>query len=729
MIEQREYEAFRAFPAVAGTVSPIRPVDVTTGHARVTLQGTGFSVRIQISNAQPGRGDQPHLFVPPDASFETFKTVTPDDPPTMIPAPVRWLRLIVDAGVITGGNVAESSRTGAEINERLLAGIVQKTTLMEQAAGVGRVATEADLTGKPGTPEKPIAYELTSTNERLLWDGQAIVPGSRGPMLVDVNAQKRIAVDATLYGVQDGADVQTLMAAIAGTPDGAELIVPAGIKLMHNGGRLMIVDRNINVRGNGLTVEAKSDLVDNEQNGGFYFVNCRGTWSDIAYDGRLDTRVPFGGDAANTNQKSGFNVLYNSDMVFERVYGNRCMMDGVYLGHHDDTYPGLPAPTQATMPRLHVVGEVGGSGNYRQGVSVVGCNSLTGDYLIGHNTGKTAGKGTLPMAGVDLEAYVEAGFYNLGVDLKGIKANGNAGHAVLLEQGTQGAIIGSVRGSGNGGGVGAVSLASDNTVYDVNLTNSGIEPSEPVNIVLDGSNNRIIGLTLTCEDGSQAVVIKPTATTGTGVYGALITCKPGSQRTGSVGNDGAGVLDDITVIGGRQTIAGYGVVDVRGAGAVTRNVTATTTGDTTSRPLHIAGGIASNLRHTGYTKAPVLTVPGTRLTVPAVSVEYSQGRAMSQYAPAGLGKIVSVLRDEPDLLIMRVQWTGVWDAGAAGAGRFFIANDAGYAQTIRYVQGYYANDGRVGQIVLLDGNNVDALIPANTFFPMTYTADVEMRRA
>lgn len=171
MIEQREYEAFRAFPAVTGTVSPIRPVDVTTGHARVTLQGTGFSVRIQISNAQPGRGDQPHLFLPPDSSFETFKTVTPDDPPTMIPAPARWLRLIVDAGVITGGNVAESSRTGAEINERLLADIAQTTDEMRAEAGVYPLGREPQA----GDPDRVYRVQRADGLYSVVWKDGAVV--------------------------------------------------------------------------------------------------------------------------------------------------------------------------------------------------------------------------------------------------------------------------------------------------------------------------------------------------------------------------------------------------------------------------------------------------------------------------------------------------------------------------------------------------------------------------
>lgn len=219
MIEQREYEAFAAYPANAGTVSRVRPVDTTAGSLRVTLQGAGFTVRVQISNAQPGRGDQPHLFLPPENSWETHKTVTAADPPTLIPAPVRWIRLIVDDGSVAGGNIAESSKGITEITAETLKGVgtaladvVQNTILMQQAAGVGRVATDADLVGKPAG-----AYELTSTNERLIWTGTAIQAGSRGPMLDP--ARPNVARAGS------GGDLTaTLDAAIAAGKKGIELV-------------------------------------------------------------------------------------------------------------------------------------------------------------------------------------------------------------------------------------------------------------------------------------------------------------------------------------------------------------------------------------------------------------------------------------------------------------------------------------------------------------------------
>lgn len=63
-----------------------------------------------------------------------------------------------------------------------LDGIAQSTQTLMQAAGIGRVATEADLASKPAG-----IYELTGSNERLEWTGQAIKPGSRGPALAEAS--------------------------------------------------------------------------------------------------------------------------------------------------------------------------------------------------------------------------------------------------------------------------------------------------------------------------------------------------------------------------------------------------------------------------------------------------------------------------------------------------------------------------------------------------------------
>ena len=47
----------------------------------------------------------------------------------------------------------------------------------------GIVASEADLVGQPANADgSPRLYELTSTQEKLLWTGTQIVPGSRGPI-------------------------------------------------------------------------------------------------------------------------------------------------------------------------------------------------------------------------------------------------------------------------------------------------------------------------------------------------------------------------------------------------------------------------------------------------------------------------------------------------------------------------------------------------------------------
>lgn len=107
MIERNGYAGFSAFPAEAGTVGPHRPIDALTQSTRVTLSGNAFTVRVQISNAQ-SQTAAPHLFVPPDDSFETFATLTPPAAPLSIPGPARFVRLIVDSGEVTDAHIEES---------------------------------------------------------------------------------------------------------------------------------------------------------------------------------------------------------------------------------------------------------------------------------------------------------------------------------------------------------------------------------------------------------------------------------------------------------------------------------------------------------------------------------------------------------------------------------------------------------------------------------------------
>lgn len=116
-IEARGYPAWNSFPVTGPSTSPSRPIDVTTGGARITLSGTTFSARIQISNAQ-AKTVAAHLFLPAENDWETYSTVTATDGPVFISAPVRWVRILLDSGTITGGQVEESTRVTPMVNDQ-----------------------------------------------------------------------------------------------------------------------------------------------------------------------------------------------------------------------------------------------------------------------------------------------------------------------------------------------------------------------------------------------------------------------------------------------------------------------------------------------------------------------------------------------------------------------------------------------------------------------------------
>lgn len=114
-IEQTQVPGFTAYPAPAGTTGPIRPIDTTTSTVRTTLIGSSFVVDIQISNAQDST-TPPHLYVPPDNSFETFRRVVATDFPTDIPQPVRYVRLVVVSGSVDNATIAQTSQRAATVS-------------------------------------------------------------------------------------------------------------------------------------------------------------------------------------------------------------------------------------------------------------------------------------------------------------------------------------------------------------------------------------------------------------------------------------------------------------------------------------------------------------------------------------------------------------------------------------------------------------------------------------
>lgn len=92
----------------------------------------------------------------------------------------------------------------------------ENTLIVKQvldSVDIGRVANQDELVGKPkGT------YDLIATKERLLWDGNIIVPGSKGKVYADVddvtNVKNRIpSVDAQYFGIlPNGKDMSAKLA-------------------------------------------------------------------------------------------------------------------------------------------------------------------------------------------------------------------------------------------------------------------------------------------------------------------------------------------------------------------------------------------------------------------------------------------------------------------------------------------------------------------------------------
>lgn len=149
-IEQRSYPVFPGFPVTGPQTSPPRFIDTTTGGVRVTLTGNTFTARIQISNAQPGPNQQPHLFTPPESAWETYSTVTAANPPASVSPPVRWVRVVLDSGTLTGGEVAESTRVTPAVNDEAVQAFV-RDRVDQTVPGMVNSSVSGQLTQKVST--------------------------------------------------------------------------------------------------------------------------------------------------------------------------------------------------------------------------------------------------------------------------------------------------------------------------------------------------------------------------------------------------------------------------------------------------------------------------------------------------------------------------------------------------------------------------------------------------
>ena len=147
------YSAFAAFPATAGTTSPVRytPDAANGGSLRLTLSGAAFTVRVQVSNEKatggaslvfnPTGGSQTVTdaqFVP--STWDNFATVVAADAPLTIPGPIRYIRLIIDSGQVDGGTIQEDETRSPSSDTRIIAVATSAGSTAGTASGTAGTA-------------------------------------------------------------------------------------------------------------------------------------------------------------------------------------------------------------------------------------------------------------------------------------------------------------------------------------------------------------------------------------------------------------------------------------------------------------------------------------------------------------------------------------------------------------------------------------------------------------
>jgi hypothetical protein len=199
---------------------------------------------------------------------------------------------------------------------------------------------------------------------------------------------------------------------------------------------------NLSIRGNGSIIQADPTLSDNQFNRGFQFSACHNIdIRDLTYDGRLDARTPFGGDLNNGgneltgNRKSGF-AFYDCDNIrATRIFGRRCMMDGIFMGSVNSTNPGS---------RHGMFNDCSADQCYRQGMSITAAEHTVLINPKMTNTGSLGPtKGTLPMGGIDLESNFDTQPV-LGTVIIGGECSGNL-DGLIFQRASQDSVVMGVR--------------------------------------------------------------------------------------------------------------------------------------------------------------------------------------------------------------------------------------------------------------------------------------------
>ena len=266
-------------------------------------------------------------------------------------------------------------------------------------------------------------------------------------------------------GVTD--DSGAILEAIEALPKtGGTLLFPPGKYIQGDGtskeiGFIFDGYKNIKITGIGAIIEAHPENPPLIATCGFWFKHCENVIVEgITYDGRLDSRQANPGDLQAYNQQHAFNVWEgNKQITFLNVTAKRSMMDGFFVGANI---------THVNEPQNIVLDNCVADSNFRQGLSVVrvdGLRVIGGSYI---NTGRI--KGTLPMAGIDVESNSNAeGQKNNGVEITGILAENNVGTGVFFHTGSEGSTLRNSRIQNNSGhGVATTSGKSRGCVIESN---------------------------------------------------------------------------------------------------------------------------------------------------------------------------------------------------------------------------------------------------------------------
>ena len=280
--EKIGYNVFPALPITGPVTSVAFNMDTATTGANVILTGSSFSARVQVSNAIV-RGGPAHLFIPADASFDTAATLNAASPPTQIPGPFRYIRIVLDSGTLTGANIEETHgiAQSLDLNAASLAG---QTAGAAAGAAIVTPAVDAAL----AVIKRPPLSTAASTRGVIFKGGVPYYPAPSGLLVDGVNITDEGAnglyyratpdVMPWEYGALPGLNYvatnsgAALAAWTLGAPKDTRLYLPAGD---------WWTDRELVVKQTGLTLDFRGRLHPMPGYTG-WLVNA-----DAGYDGGL----------------------------------------------------------------------------------------------------------------------------------------------------------------------------------------------------------------------------------------------------------------------------------------------------------------------------------------------------------------------------------------------------------------------------------------------------------